>query len=232
MKRAYYLGTLLAMSVLIVVVLSTSLSSEGYSLVYFENATIPSHVTVNTTYILVFDVLSHERHTEVYTYEVFLNGKEIEKGRFTLEPGGRTQVPIKFSVSKPEYSKVVTENISTVNTLSGVYNVSGDCLVANSTTFCLPPMYKVSNFNFVMNCSSFPWIITSVVKTRSGAMLKVQEYKLRVTRINGSTYQVITQRIAYQVVPEPVTLVVVVNSSTGKTYRLEKSFQVVSGGER
>lgn len=231
MKTEYYLAAIILILILGAVVLVSHSSSSGFSVVYFENSTVPAQLVPGNTSTIVFVVESHEKDKTTYSFEVTLDGNVIDTGNFTLMPGSKAQIPIKVVVNNVTYERVVLWNSTTVYNVSGVSNITGNCFVVNSTdtAICLPPMFLgPSGLNFHINTTgnaSLERVFTNL--TASGRLKTV--YRLNVIRIRYGFYKITLKESKLMYVPRNVLLGVTVKSSNGKVYILHRSFSVEEG---
>ena len=231
MKTEYYIAAIALILILGAVVLVTHSSSPGFSVVYFENSTVPAQLVPGNTSTIVFVVESHEKDKTAYSFEVTLDGNVIDTGNLTLMPGGKAQIPIKVVVNNVTYERVVLWNSTAVYNVSGVSNITGDCFVVNSTNnvTCLPAIFPGPyGLNFHINTNgnaSMERVFTNL--TASGRVETV--YQLNVIRIRYGFYKVTLKELKLMYVPRNVLLGVTVKSSNGRVYILHRSFSVGEG---
>ena len=229
--EAYLLATVVIL-ILGSVVLITHQSSPGFSVVYFDNSTVPDYLSPGNNTTIIFIIESHENAETTYSFTVSLNGTQVEKGSLSLAPEERGQVPVKISVENITYEKVVLWNKTTVYNVTGALNITGGCVALNSTTqLCeyLPAAYKgPSDLNFILNTQGN--VSVTEVSTNSTNTGRIStRYALKILRMGDEVYRVIVQKTRIMYSPRNVFLEITVRSSTGKVYQLSRSFPVVSG---
>ncbi len=229
--EAYLLATVVIL-ILGSVVLITHQSSPGFSVVYFDNSTVPDYLSLGNSTTIIFIIESHENAETTYSFAVSLNGNQVEKGSLSLAPGERGQVPVKISVENVTYEKVILWNRTTVYNVTGALNITGSCVIVNSTTHtwvCLPVIYKLSSgLNTVLNPQGNV-SVTEVFTNSTDTGRISTRYALKILRMGDEVYRVIVQKTRIMYSPRSVFLEITVRSSTGKVYQLSRSFPVVSG---
>ena len=232
MRWKSYLLAITLILILGAVVLVTQRSAGGFSVVYFDNSTIPDHLVPGNTSTIVFVIESHERDETTYSFEVSIDGTVVDSGNLTIIPGGKVQIPVEVSVGSVTYERVVLTNKTSVYTVTGAINVTGGCIAINSTKqswICLPATYKgPSNLNFVLNTSGNVTVTQISTETKASGDLSTR-YVLSIARVGDDEYKITVREARVMYVPKNVLLEVTVESSRGKVYRLSKSLPVVGG---
>ena len=230
MRQGIYLLGIVVLLILGVAVVVTHQENRGFSVVYFDNLTVPNYLSPGNNTTVIFVIESHEDTAVTYSFEVSLDGIQVENGSVSLTPGESVQVPVNISIANVTYMKVVLWNKTTSYNISGALNVTGGCIAVNSTGSwtCLPAAYKgPSDLNFMVGAGkNFSVVEVSTNSTNTG---KVSiERELKVFRV-GEDYRIVLRESKVVYMPKDVVLEVTVRASNGKVYRLSRSFPVAGG---
>lgn len=235
----HYLFVVMLIMVIGVFVLINSQATPGFSKVYFDNATVPAYLTPNTTYNVIFIIESHEKSPKGYFFKVYLDDTVIKEGGILLDPGRAAQIPFEFSFNNVTYKKIVMWEQTTTYNLSGIYNITGNCMsvgiptVNGSCTLCLirylsPSYAGPSNLSFLMDTSENV-TITKIAENKSNTSTIVKEYQLTLLKLGEDRYRVIVRESKIMYLPKSVTIRVVVETADGKVYQIFKRFPLVEG---
>jgi hypothetical protein len=97
--------------------LTTERREGGFSELYFsEHDELPSTMMAGEEYTIPFTVVSHEKESMKYRYNVTFDSQVIDKGEFTLSPGKERSIFIEFTPQEPTWnltSHVTKESTST-----------------------------------------------------------------------------------------------------------------------
>ncbi len=231
MRGIYYATGVLALILFASVVLITGKERPSYSVVYFDNSTIPSSLYLDNETTIIFGIHSYEHSKTSYYFDVYLNGKLIQNGSISLNPHQSIQIPVNLLVKNVTYNKVIMENITTSYQMNGVLNITTSCILVNSTGnwSCSPPIYKGPlGLSFILNKTGNVNINETTYTTKGNALL-VTVQTLSIKKEGVQKYRVILRTLKWMRVKENVVLQIVVRSSTGKVYVLSHSFSVVGG---
>ncbi|ASJ08348.1 hypothetical protein A3L11_03515 [Thermococcus siculi] len=231
-RRETYLLTIIVILLLGTAVVITHRSSGGFSVVYFDNSTLPAHLSPGNVSTIVFVIESHENGEVGYSFEVSLDGRIIKNGSVSLSPGESVQVPVEVSVTNVTYEKVPLWNMTSVYNVSGALNITGNCVAVNSSGrswVCLPASYKgPSDLNFLLNTNGNVSVVE--FSTNNSATGKVTtRFELDILKMGEERYLVTVRETRIMYAPKNVLLEVTVESSRGKVYHLTRSFPVVGG---
>ncbi|AFL95058.1 hypothetical protein CL1_0853 [Thermococcus cleftensis] len=225
----YFLAIMLIIGIGIVLTVSHQTSS-GFSIVYFDNGTIPAVVEPLKNYTVIFIIESHEGVPVNYTYGVYLDGRLISNGTVHLKPKSSEYVPVSFSVGSPAYDRILVEKRNAVYNVTDLANISGRCEIDNGSAVCLPPMYSgPAGLQLILNTSDDGVVVSQEVKTEKSGIITVTRYYLNITKIDLRMYRIEYDMMKFQYVPRSITVEVLVNSSVGKSYRISTTIPV-SGG--
>jgi len=235
MKEKYYLLALIVvLSLSIFILINIQKPSEGFSKVYFENLTVPEYVVPNKTYTMMFVIESHELYPVNYSFEVYVNDELIKRGKVTISPGQRNEIPFNVSISKVKYEEIVLNqerNIYFVNGSSLIVgnllrfqnllsNVSADELLylINHTPIMY---YGPGNLTFILDISKN----VSITQTRIINNEIKEVYQFDMNKVSDGIYRVVTSSLKMKYIPEPVVVRIIVRSNTGKIYQISATIK-------
>lgn len=231
MKAKYYATGIIVLILLALVVLMNGDGGPGYSVVYFDNSTLPSSLYLGNVTTVIFGIHSYE-HTETsYSFDVYLNGQMIKNGSVSLSPHQNVQIPVKLLIKNVTYSKILTKNTTTSYLMSGILNMTTSCALVNSSGnwSCSPPIYKGAlGLSFILNKTG-NISVNKTTYTLKGNDIVVTVQTLSIIREGPQKYRVVLGTLEWTRVKNNALLQVIVRSSTGRVYVLSHSFSVVGG---
>ena len=231
MRSVYYAAGSLFIVLLALVVLVVGGERPGYSVVYFDNSTLPPSLYLGNETTVIFGIHSYEHSKTSYSFDVYLNGRVIKNGSISLRPHQNVQIPVKLLIKNVTYSKILTKNITTSYLMSGILNMTTSCALVNSSGnwSCSPPIYKGAlGLSFILNKTG-NISVNKTTYTLKGNDIVVTVQTLSIIREGPQKYRVVLGTLEWTRVKKNVLLRIVVRSSTGKVYVLSHSFSVVGG---
>ena len=231
--RGAYISALIILLFLVVLVYIIHGEVSGYSVVYFDNSTLPQYLHVGTTSNIVFIISSYENGVVNYSFNVYLNGVLIKNGTVSLKPGQSIQIPVTILVKNITYQRIVLQNTTTIYALNGVINITTSCVPLNSSTSnkwsCSPPIYKGPNgLNFVLNSTRNISINQTVSSVENNTSV-ITNTNISIVRKGYQRYVVTIRTVKWIKTKRNVNLEIIVRSSKGKVYMITHRFPVVGG---
>ncbi len=210
----------------------THQKGRGYSVVYFDNSTLPSYLRVGVNSTVIFIIHSHENGLVNYTFKVYLDGALIKNGTTSLKPGQSIQISVTLLVKNVTYQKIVLQNTTTKYTLNGVTNITTLCVPLNSTAdrwSCSPPIYKgPEGLSFVLK-STGNVSINQTVQSVENDSQTIRATNIIIVRNMPQRYMVTIHTIKWIEAKKNANLEIIVRSSKGDVYIITHQFPVVGG---